>query len=703
MADIHEALKWLSPTSWSDVPIDDLSDYLSDSFNAGELLCNSVPPPPDGESFHSSRPHHKKPNQAKSSKEMHPSTARPNAPHESHAELQHHWGKPMKFKESNNPHHVALYKMAGKDRHGAWFARRSVHEGMGFTKFRRAMQREFAHSLTQTGPPGTGAVRGLAADRRLEEKTVEGVGKMEVYQLSAQMPKPVTPRHFWELLMTSDNALGVKSESEALEGNKHVPRHYMIISRPIEHPDTQNSSFVRGQYESVEMIREIPLHQAAQKGGEGQDGRSRAATAGSAKSGASEATAGHEVTNGETDEHAELNPVEWIMITRSDPGGGIPRFMVERGTPDAMLGDVAKFLDWATAFDEVPDADEDAEAQQNISKGAPSGHDGPESATATSASELQANGSGSQATTPPQRAQTEPAASQQQQGEDGGILTNAAHAIGTGLAAYAPASVAEQVQHYLHPDDERALHDNDSDDSSDTSSADSFMSAEEMRRMSTAPEAQSTDTLSVASNTSELAAAKGIDKKDLSQHDKEVMKLMQKREKLDRKLAKKREEEYEKMKKAQAKDDTEQEKTKSKVEKEMQKAEEKHKKEIEKLEHKKEREMRKAEQKRKKKDDAHRLSMVSRERDEYRSNLETSKKENKLLIDRVEELQRENTILAQRLGKVGGATALEGLSEEAEGLRKRTASMKSEVSGKKSLERGGERPGSARSQVVLSA
>ncbi|KAF2773919.1 hypothetical protein EJ03DRAFT_249833, partial [Teratosphaeria nubilosa] len=631
MADIHEALKWLSPTSWSDVPVDDLADYLSDSFNAGELLCNSVPLPPDGESFHSSRPHHKKPNQAKSSKEMHPSTARPNAPHESHAELQHHWGKPMKFKESNNPHHVALYKMAGKDRHGAWFARRSVHEGLSFTKFKRAMQREFAHSLTQTGPPGTGAVRGLAADRRLEEKTEEGVGKIEVYQLSAQMPKPVTPRHFWELLMTSDNALGVKSESEALEGNKHVPRHYMIVSRPIEHPDTQNSSFVRGQYESVEMIREIPLHQAAQK--------------------TSEAKGGHEDTNGMTDEHAELNPVEWIMITRSDPGGGIPRFMVERGTPDAMLGDVTKFLDWATAFDEVPDADEDAEAQQSISEGAPSGHDGPESTPVTSASEPQTYGSASQETIPPPRAQTEPAVSEQQQGEEGGILTNAAHAIGTGIAAYAPASVSEQVQHYLHPDDERALNDNDSDDSSDTSSADSFMSAEEMRRMSTAPEAQSTDALSVASNTSELAAAKGIDKKDLSQHDKEVMKLMQKREKLDRKLAKKKEEEYEKMKKAQAKDDTEQEKTKSKVEKEMQKAEEKHKKEIEKLEHKKEREMRKAEQKRKKKDDAHKLSMVSRERDEYQSNLETFKKENKMLIDRVEELQRENTILAQRLGK----------------------------------------------------
>lgn len=45
--------------------------------------------------------------------------------------------------------------------------------------------------------------------------------------------------------------------------------------------------------------------------------------------------------------HPEQNPVEWIMITRSDPGGSVPRWMVERGTPGGIVKDAEKFLDWA--------------------------------------------------------------------------------------------------------------------------------------------------------------------------------------------------------------------------------------------------------------------------------------------------------------------------------------------------------------------
>jgi hypothetical protein len=75
---------------------------------------------------------------------------------------------------------------------------------------------------------------------------------------------------------------------------------------------------VRGFYESVEMIREIPL----------------------------------------PDGDAETNPVEWIMITRSDPGGGIPRFMVERNVPSSICQDAVKFLDWACAKN-----DDEAEAK----------------------------------------------------------------------------------------------------------------------------------------------------------------------------------------------------------------------------------------------------------------------------------------------------------------------------------------------------
>lgn len=63
----------------------------------------------------------------------------------------------------------------------------------------------------------------------------------------------------------------------------------------------------------------------------------------------------------------ESNPVEWLMVTRSDPGGGIPKFMVERGTPSSIVGDVSKFLNWATKkpWSELEDdGAEDAEVEK---------------------------------------------------------------------------------------------------------------------------------------------------------------------------------------------------------------------------------------------------------------------------------------------------------------------------------------------------
>lgn len=51
--------------------------------------------------------------------------------------------------------------------------------------------------------------------------------------------------------------------------------------------------------------------------------------------------------------HPEQNPVEWIMITRSDPGGSVPRWMVERGTPGGIIKDAEKFLEWAAKKHEL--------------------------------------------------------------------------------------------------------------------------------------------------------------------------------------------------------------------------------------------------------------------------------------------------------------------------------------------------------------
>lgn len=179
MADLQSALKLLAPIDWVDVPQDALPQFLSAAFDAGELLCNSIPPPPNGTPFESAKPTNGVPNAAKSASEMRASTARSAPRFQEHEDLQKKWGKPMKFNKKENPLDVALYKMAGHDRNGAWFARYNVLEGMGFTKFKKAMQREFPETLLEQGPPGAGAKRGLSADRRIERR-VEGTGKMEV-------------------------------------------------------------------------------------------------------------------------------------------------------------------------------------------------------------------------------------------------------------------------------------------------------------------------------------------------------------------------------------------------------------------------------------------------------------------------------------------------------------------------------------------
>ncbi|KAK5136401.1 hypothetical protein LTR08_003527 [Meristemomyces frigidus] len=661
MADLHAALTALSPIQWTDIPHDDLPSFLTSAFAAGELVCNSVPSPPNGEPFETAKPHHTTPNTATSAKEMHPSLARPFPSHQAHEDLHKSWGKPMKFKAEQNPLGVALYKMAGNDRHGAWFARRSVHEGLGFSKFKKAMQREFPHSMAVQGGPGAGAVRGLAGDRRLERQEVKGVGKMEVYQLSAQFPGPVAPRDFMTLLLTTADGLSEKSAAESRDGGgKHVPRHYMIISKPVIHPDgLERSGFVRGKYESVELIREIPLNP------------SNSSTKSSAD--------------------PELNPVEWVMITRSDPGGGLPRFLVERGTPEPMLSDVPKFLNWACKVDEVPDPEAvlDEEVQDDSASA--------QAEEGAAPVPVAINGNGT-AQAPPQVQQPSekstvesapmPLPEQQQQHGQGGIMSGMAAAVGAGLDAYAPTAVSQGVHTYLPSttqEKELAEEVDSSDSSSDSSDANSFRSAEETRHSlafetpghaggATGHARGSSAALSFASNASStsLSGAKtntgsdGSGNRKLSSHEKEVLKLAREREKLDRKLAKKRAEEETKMKKSQEKEQSEQDKVKEKHDRDIRKAEAKHKKELEKLERKEEKERKKVEERKGRKDDAAKLSMVCRERDEFRSQLDTFKRENRLLVQRVEELEGENLVMLEKLRGLGGLEAVRDVQEVVE-------------------------------------
>jgi hypothetical protein len=322
MAELHEALACLRPKEYSEVPTDNLKTYLAEVLAKAELIANSVPPAPNGTPYESSKRTRTNPQPATNAADLTISDVRRPPPDKAHEELQKSWGKPVKLGAKEAATGMSVFKMAGSDRHGAWFSRTGVHEGLGFAKWKRAMLREFPESLEVQGGPGEGNIRGIGGDRRLEDITVDGVGQLQgaltgsvteekrltdpVYLLSAQFPGPTSPREFITLLITSDTCL-----TDASKVGDTIPRHFMVVSIPVNHPDAPpRNGMVRGFYESIEMIREIPLADA-------QD--------------------------------PETNPVEWIMVTRSDPGGGIPRFMVERNVPSSIVQDAVKFLDWACA------------------------------------------------------------------------------------------------------------------------------------------------------------------------------------------------------------------------------------------------------------------------------------------------------------------------------------------------------------------
>ena len=179
MLDFKDALSSICPIPYSSVPSqnDELSQFLKRSFQQAELILNSIP---SGDSTATSF-HPAPANSATNASETvcdQSSVPLPSIPGRD-PELQRQWGKPIKLSAKDNPLGVAVFKMAAHDRHGAFFARRSVHQGIGIEKFRAGMQREFLHSLKVSGGPGSGAVRGVAADRRLLKKHVDGAGSVE--------------------------------------------------------------------------------------------------------------------------------------------------------------------------------------------------------------------------------------------------------------------------------------------------------------------------------------------------------------------------------------------------------------------------------------------------------------------------------------------------------------------------------------------
>lgn len=362
MAALHDALQCLLPTSWDEVPRspDALREYVRDIFKSSRLVAESLPDPPpyDIEEYKELDSHA---TNSKSRTRIVPSPARVGETDSEITSIQKQWGKPIKMGgPKDNPLGIHVWKLSSSDGKGSWFGRRSIHDGLPFSRWRKKLSSEYEETLKvnqrkiEKGQTPDNCIRGIGAEEKIESievKDADGsvLGQVTVYHVSAQFPKPTAPRDFVAMIITSDVGLQVG-------GTKQPGRSWMMISKPCDHPDVPHrNGFTRGEYESVELIREIPraISNGASNGnaaGKSEEAGSNATSSSKANNHSKDALVedGHDAADGGDE---EINPVEWIMVTRSDPGGSIPRWMVDKGTPKSVGVDAAKFVNWAVEDD----------------------------------------------------------------------------------------------------------------------------------------------------------------------------------------------------------------------------------------------------------------------------------------------------------------------------------------------------------------
>ncbi|KAI9873115.1 MAG: hypothetical protein M1830_000817 [Pleopsidium flavum] len=758
MAALHSALQTLSPTAFSSVPLErqKLQAYLQDTLSKSQVVIESVPPPTIEESTATRTRSNTTTSIASNASEISASSARSAPPSPEYAALQKEWGKPIKLAAKDNPLGMAVYKLSSKDGKGAWFARRSVHEGLGFSRWKKGLEREFPESLEVQGGPGEGNIRGIGGEKRVESINVDGVGKVEVYHLSAQFPGPTTPRDFVTLLLTSSTALKDTSSSPSSRASSpvreddphncnftHKPRHFMVISKPCIHPNCPpREGFIRGEYESVEFIREIPikpkksssaidlsksgkvrptssainkeavLRNAQQKSHtfplqhdgidqklnepddvevtstaaeeeKASEGRRRGKTISFAESRGRTAKGEQlDVHQGEDDDEAETSPVEWIMITRSDPGGSVPRWMVERGTPSGIVADAGKFLDWACKKEHPLSEDEDevdGVSNNHLHNEGMSLRD-----YETNGHLAGVNGTADDTNTPKEVQTSDLASDTTTTPAQGGMMQSLASAAYAGLETYAPKAVVDHLPGHPAQTESSSLQkdreplpngDKDEDAASsipDTSSIASFASADSHFGD------QEGESKSVSSKTTSSHHKNN----GLSIQERELAKLNERKKKLDEKLAKSREKELKDREELTSKEETAIKKAEEKHAKEVARQEEKYKKEVARLEAKKSKEAAKLVEKKKKAEDKDEKARLVREKEEIKAEMDLVKKERDILRGQVGELQKENTALAARLGKVGnGKDLLKEVREEilggGKGMRSRSSSLES--------------------------
>ncbi|KAG5997734.1 hypothetical protein E4U52_003134 [Claviceps spartinae] len=676
MASHHQPLKALAPIDWNDVLQHDLGTFLNDSFEQAQIAIDSVPSAATAATGVKTAATTGRARAKTDSAVIYNPAPVPSAPlrdtpatAELSAQLRKEW-KEIKTNPKDNPLGISVYKLAGKDGKGAWFARRSVHVGLSFEQWKTGLQREFAESINVQGAPGSGNIRGIGAEKVVEHRHVEDAGHLDVFHLSAQFPGPTAPRDFITLLLTSDFSHRVKTD----ENERNPLRQYMIVSKPCVHPECPpRQGIIRGQYESVEIIREIP-GEADDDDGAGAT-RKRSVSSADLLSGDKYKSANLSRAGDDAGGDSYPRAVEWLMITRSDPGGSVPRFLIEKGTPPGIIGDAGKFLDWVTELTTAPyDTEENKHADDDdttVGEGQQTPHHDRaiQKHRLTTYNNTQTEGP----TQKPSQAFSQASSQSQNTGYNDwtpsstglyGIINGAlgvAGAVASGLRSQLgiPSSFTSSSQDSL---DSKIQGDRDTDDvdvdvdadagadcQSDASSLRSFASALEksITGEKAAPESSST-----YSDESKSQPLPSLETKDLQ-------KLVERRQKLDRNYAQFQERMRSMREDAKEKDASSLAKLREKHDKEVAKQEAKYEREMRKLEEKRAQEERKAEARRRKVAERQEKSSLTLELEKARTDRDVAMKEIELLRRQVGELQAQNTMLVVRLGRVAGGGAVE--------------------------------------------
>ncbi|KAL1874254.1 hypothetical protein Daus18300_003618 [Diaporthe australafricana] len=675
----HEPLKALGPIDWTAVTGDDLKHFLNTTFLQAQTVVDSIPAATKPQQAGRARSHTDSSILFDPASRSHTNTSASAdaaiASAAAHAaKLQKEW-KEVKITPRDNPYDMSVYKLAGKDGRGAWFARRSMHEGITFDKFRLGLEKEFGHTLQHTTGPGTGNVRGIGAERKAEHLECDGVGQADVWLLNAQFPGPTTPRDFVTLFLTG--VTGGETKNKFRE-----PRQFMIVSKPCNHPECAvRSGYIRGNYESVELIREIPIEKplrrvrssvdmrradfqmpSRQTGNDFETSQEAALRAAQKRAGVKpderpggQRTLSRSLTGLPPREHDEDSgagkagedtdmAIEWVMVTRSDPGGSVPRFMVEKGTPGGIVTDAGKFLKWLDSrtaqdleesIDEIPEVDATKDSVDEVTTPRPHQSTAGESRPVLAHSQI--------------AAEDDP--------QPSGFYNMIAGAIGA-----ASSIVTSRLPGVAHSTSELDSDLQDSGSESDDSER-SFASAQE-------PEVETPlvkvlsgggtslgggDMASMHSGKSDESSSKA----STSHHEKHLKKLQDRQKKLAEKMARQQE------RVSQGKTDQGEDalaKLKEKHEKEIAWQQEKYQKEVKKMEEKRVRDEKKAEERRKKQQEKDEKSNAAMQLEKVKVERDIALKQIDILKDQVGQLQAQNTKLVAKLGKLGALASSDNLA-----------------------------------------